>query len=449
MVYHAMDRALELSVGSSYTEIVYGPGGGKLALMSAQTLTKAFVPLSGGATAVYNSSGSTAPAYYRHADWLGSSRFASLPSGTNRLYYDGAYAPYGENYAETGTTDRSFTGQNQDMVSTGSYPLYDFLMREYHPTWGRWTSPDPAGLAAAGASNPQSWNRYAYVLNNPLTLVDPLGLYRCWDPITNNYCGAGDPGDGGPGGGRGGGIGGGSGPGGGAWPCAEVVMAGGFTGPDIARCGLGTGPGGRPGPPRPKPNPPSKPQAPKTAAQQAATQYCQQNGQLAFNIPGTNIPVTLSLSASAFLNFSTTNDVSLTFPPSAGVSVDVTVGAPNGPNIPVQFGLGKNASVGTFLTPNGPSGFSLSVPLAPFAGSIKGDVKRKHLRLSAKRGWISDIQPLGCGCHGDLMERCSRCGGLKRFPFIRAVWTPYGSCALQAERWREVPTMVLSETRGL
>ncbi len=27
--------------------------------------------------------------------------------------------------------------------------------------------------------NPQSWNRYAYVQNNPLALVDPFGL-DCW-----------------------------------------------------------------------------------------------------------------------------------------------------------------------------------------------------------------------------------------------------------------------------
>jgi len=36
--------------------------------------------------------------------------------------------------------------------------------------------PDPAGLAAVDPANPQSWNRYAYVLNNPLALIDPLGL---------------------------------------------------------------------------------------------------------------------------------------------------------------------------------------------------------------------------------------------------------------------------------
>src|SRR5579875_3960344 len=40
-------------------------------------------------------------------------------------------------------------------------------------TEGRWLSPDPLG---GDITNPQSLNRYAYALNNPTTLVDPLGL---------------------------------------------------------------------------------------------------------------------------------------------------------------------------------------------------------------------------------------------------------------------------------
>jgi len=167
---------VEQNRSGSYTQIVYGPGGGKLALMNGQSLNKAFVPLSGGATAVYNASGL---AYYRHSDWLGSSRIASLATGSSRLSYDGAYAPYGENYAESGTQDRNFTGMNQDTISTGPYPLYDGLYREYHPAWGRWLSPDPAGLAAASPANPQSWHRHAHVTNNPLALSDPQGLLGC------------------------------------------------------------------------------------------------------------------------------------------------------------------------------------------------------------------------------------------------------------------------------
>ncbi len=105
--------------------------------MNGQTLQKAFCPLPGGGTAVYTSSGL---AYYRHADWLGSSRFASAPSRTK--YFDVAYAPYGEDYADSGTTDLNFTGQNQDELSA----MYDFLYRNYIPISGRWFSPETFGL---------------------------------------------------------------------------------------------------------------------------------------------------------------------------------------------------------------------------------------------------------------------------------------------------------------
>jgi RHS repeat-associated protein len=55
--------------------------------------------------------------------------------------------------------------------------MHDFLMRKLTAVQGRWMSPDPAGLAAVDFSNPQSFNRYAYVGNNPMSLVDPLGLF--------------------------------------------------------------------------------------------------------------------------------------------------------------------------------------------------------------------------------------------------------------------------------
>jgi hypothetical protein len=40
---------------------------------------------------------------------------------------------------------------------------------------GRFTSPDPL-LASGRVGDPQSWNRYTYVRNNPLALIDPTGL---------------------------------------------------------------------------------------------------------------------------------------------------------------------------------------------------------------------------------------------------------------------------------
>lgn len=75
-----------------------------------------------------------------------------------------------------GTPDKSFTGQNSDTTAGD----YDFLYREYSDQ-GRWASPDPAGLTAVNLKLPQSWNRYAYVLNDPLVITDPQGLYCQWD----------------------------------------------------------------------------------------------------------------------------------------------------------------------------------------------------------------------------------------------------------------------------
>lgn len=201
LTYDAMDRMVEQGKGpactTSYTEILYSPSGSKLALMNGQNLTKAFVGLPAGAQAVYTASGL---AYYRHPDWLGSSRLATTPTRT--MYYDVAYAPYGEPYAGSGTQDLSFTGQNQDtapsVVPGGAGGLYDFLYREHTPVQGRWLSPDPAGLGAVSPGDPQSWNRYAYVGNRPLGTTDSLGLFESpilppCDPFWDG-CGGNPPG---------------------------------------------------------------------------------------------------------------------------------------------------------------------------------------------------------------------------------------------------------------
>jgi len=47
LTYDALGRMVEQQRGTAYQQVVYGPDGGKLALMNGQTLTKAFVPLPG------------------------------------------------------------------------------------------------------------------------------------------------------------------------------------------------------------------------------------------------------------------------------------------------------------------------------------------------------------------------------------------------------------------
>jgi RHS repeat-associated protein len=61
-----------------------------------------------------------------------------------------------------------FQGRELD-TETG---FYDFGARIYRPDLGRFLTPDPVVPDPVGS---QSWNRYAFVLNNPLRYVDPSG----------------------------------------------------------------------------------------------------------------------------------------------------------------------------------------------------------------------------------------------------------------------------------
>uniref|UniRef100_Q02AI1 RHS repeat-associated core domain-containing protein n=1 Tax=Solibacter usitatus (strain Ellin6076) TaxID=234267 RepID=Q02AI1_SOLUE len=58
-----------------------------------------------------------------------------------------------------------------------------FGARYFSAAQGRLTSPGPLNRPSASPkgtlaflSNPQNWNKYAYVLNNPLIRVDPDGM---------------------------------------------------------------------------------------------------------------------------------------------------------------------------------------------------------------------------------------------------------------------------------
>src|ERR1700680_1388997 len=68
-----------------------------------------------------------------------------------------------------------------------------------------------------------------------------------------------------------------------------------------------------------------------------------------------------------------------------------------------------------------------------------------HLR---RRGRLSDIQPLGCGCHGLFAERSRWCKGVQEFLTIR-VREAVRSVRLASGAGGALPNMVLSGSRGL
>src|SRR5438132_1447946 len=64
------------------------------------------------------------------------------------------------------------TGKERDAETGLDY----FGARYFSGAMGRFTSPDPSNLSVDWWV-PQSWNRYAYALNNPLAYVDDNGLW--------------------------------------------------------------------------------------------------------------------------------------------------------------------------------------------------------------------------------------------------------------------------------
>jgi len=72
-----------------------------------------------------------------------------------------------------------FTGKERDAEDAPNALLDYFGARHFASSLGRFMTPDPAGDFVADASNPQSWNLYAYVLNNPLRFIDPTGMVLC------------------------------------------------------------------------------------------------------------------------------------------------------------------------------------------------------------------------------------------------------------------------------
>jgi RHS repeat-associated protein len=91
--------------------------------------------------------------------------------------------PFGESwYVQGATTKWQFTGYERDPESVNDHAL----ARTYVNRLGRFSSPDPLG---GSTGNPQSLNRYSYVLNDPIDLVDPFGMY-CVDSNGNEILGS-------------------------------------------------------------------------------------------------------------------------------------------------------------------------------------------------------------------------------------------------------------------
>ncbi len=112
---------------------------------------------------------------YHHADHL-STRVETDSTGNVTRQF--GHYPFGEVWYESGTLDKwKFTSYERDGESGLDYAIFRYDSSRL----GRFMTPDPL---AGTIFNPQSLNRYAYVLNDPVNKIDPLGLACFWACVT-------------------------------------------------------------------------------------------------------------------------------------------------------------------------------------------------------------------------------------------------------------------------
>jgi RHS repeat-associated protein len=169
-VYNALNQRVKTIVASATTEFVFNASGQRVSVWNGSTKTQLQGQYYWGAKPVAFYVPGIA-AHFQHQDWLGSERMRTTYNGA----VEGTYTslPFGDAQTTTSGTDLDpyhYASLDYDTETTTDHAQ----LRQYNSTQGRWMMPDPYS-GSYNFSNPQSMNRYAYVLNNPLSAVDPSG----------------------------------------------------------------------------------------------------------------------------------------------------------------------------------------------------------------------------------------------------------------------------------
>jgi len=190
MTHDGESRLATYATGANMTTYVYDGEGRRVQKLASTagvttTVTTYVYDGNGGLAAEYSGfPNSDAGMGYVTGDHLGSTRVIANEQQTPTQRWD--YFPFGETipatlsgrslvtgYGGTSSDPLEFTGKERDAETGLDY----FGARYFSSAQGRFTSPDPL-LNSGHPTDPQSWNRYSYTLNNPLKYVDPDGLWQ-------------------------------------------------------------------------------------------------------------------------------------------------------------------------------------------------------------------------------------------------------------------------------
>jgi RHS repeat-associated protein len=174
-IYDADGKRLRKTANGVVTDYLYDSNGHQIAAVNGSgAWVRGEVYGARRHLATYKG-GTSGNIYFTFADHLGTERVRATVGGT--VAESCTSLPFGDWLTCTGSdsSPMHFTAKERDSESGLDY----FGARYYSSQLGRFTSADPS-LKSGLASSPQSWNRYAYTMNNPLGYVDTNG--KCTAP---------------------------------------------------------------------------------------------------------------------------------------------------------------------------------------------------------------------------------------------------------------------------
>ncbi|WP_354444981.1 RHS repeat-associated core domain-containing protein [Marinobacter sp. MBR-99] len=181
IAYNTINKPLVIRGPSGETQFRYGPdrsrysqasaarnavyvGGGQYEVVQEGSRTREIAYVGDFLQVVNEGSGHTYE--YLHRDHLGS--IIAMSDATGSPLGSIAYEPFGKRSGDIGLNHRGFT----DHEHLAGSELIHMNGRLYDAVIGRFTTPD---IVVQNVYGSQNYNRYSYVLNNPLSFTDPTG----------------------------------------------------------------------------------------------------------------------------------------------------------------------------------------------------------------------------------------------------------------------------------